>query len=83
MRRTFPRFGILVLVCAMLFGAIVGGVAVAATQVHMRNAQGDLQSALDQLNAANPDKAGHRVNAINYVKQAMSEVQLGIQAAAQ
>jgi hypothetical protein len=83
MARTFPRFGILVLACAMLFGAVVGGVAVAATQVHMQNARGDLQSALAQLNAANADKAGHRVNAINYVKQAINEVNLGIQAAAQ
>lgn len=81
MRRTFPRFGILVLVCALLFGAVVGGVAVAATQVHMVNARNDLQSALDQLNAANADKGGHRVNAIKLVNEAIGEVNLGIQSA--
>ncbi|MEO6835313.1 MAG: hypothetical protein ABI231_05330 [Candidatus Tumulicola sp.] len=83
MRRTFPRFGILVLVCAMLFGAVVGGVAVAATQVHMQNAKADLQAALAQLNVAVPDKGGHRVNAISLVNQAINQVNLGIQTGAQ
>ncbi|HEY1654319.1 MAG TPA: hypothetical protein VGF86_04310 [Candidatus Tumulicola sp.] len=68
---------------ALLLGALVGGVAVAETQVHMRNAKGDLQSALDQLNAASADKAGHRVNAIKLVNQAIDEVNAGIQAGAQ
>ena len=83
MRRTFSRFGVLAFVFALLLGAVAGGVAVAETQVHMHNAKTNLQSALDQLNAATADKGGHRVNAIKLVNQAIDEVNLGIQAGAE
>lgn len=83
MRRSFSWFSALTLALAVLFGAVVGGVAVAATQVHMRNALTDLQSALTQLNVAQADKAGHRENAIKLVNQAISEVDAGIKAGAQ
>ena len=83
MRRSFSWFSALTLALAVLFGAVVGGVAVAATQVHMRNALTDLQSALTQLNTAQADKAGHRENAIKLVNQAISEVDAGIKAGAQ
>jgi len=83
MRLSFSRASVLAFVFALILGAVAGGVAVAASQVHMRNARTDLQSALQQLNVANSDKAGHRVNAIKLVNQAINEVNLGIAAGAQ
>ena len=83
MRRSFPWLAALTLALAMLFGAFVGGVAVAENQVHMHSALTDLQSALSQLNSALSDKAGHRENAIKLVNQAITEVQEGIKAGAQ
>ena len=83
MRRKASRFSILAFVFAMLLGAVVGGVAVAATQVHMNNALKDLESALNQLNIAQADKAGHRQQAIKLVNEAIGEVNLGISAGAQ
>jgi hypothetical protein len=62
-------------------GAVCGGVAV-AMQTHMLAAKNDLSSALNNLNQASPDKAGHRESAINLVKQALTEVNAGIQAGA-
>ena len=81
MRRSNLRLGVLFFVFAMLFAAIGAGTAM-AVQTHMMYARGDLQSALSQLNAAVPDKAGHRVNAINLVNQAIVQVNLGIAAGA-
>jgi hypothetical protein len=63
----------------VLFGSSLTGVAL-AYQSHMFAARAALNNALAQLNAALPDKAGHRVNAINLVNQAINEVNLGIQA---
>jgi hypothetical protein len=83
MRRSLSGIAVVALAIAMLFGAVVGGVAVAATQVHMKNALTDLQSAQSQLNVAQADKAGHRENAIKLVNQAISEVEAGIKAGAQ
>jgi hypothetical protein len=83
MRRSLSWVAVVALAVAMLFGAVVGGVAVAATQVHMKNALTDLQSAQSQLNIAQADKAGHRENAIKLVNQAISEVEAGIKAGAQ
>lgn len=83
MRFSFTRPGVLGLVFALILGIVVGGVAVAATQVHMRNARADLQSAYGQLQVATQDKAGHRVNAMHLVSQAINEVNLGIAAGAQ
>ncbi|HKU80594.1 MAG TPA: hypothetical protein VJP76_00390 [Candidatus Tumulicola sp.] len=83
MRLSISRSTVLAFVFALILGVVVGGVAVAATQVHMRNARTDLQAALGQLNAASSDKAGHRVNAMHLVDQAINEVNLGIAAGAQ
>lgn len=63
---------------ALVFTALGAGVALAA-QPHMFNARSYLNSALSELNAAIPDKGGHRINAINYTKDAIHEVNLGIQ----
>ena len=65
-------------VFALFFAAVGAGIALAA-QTHMQNAKSDLQSALGELNMAQSDKGGHRVNAINYIKEALKEVDLGIQ----
>jgi len=40
-----------------------------------------LESARNNLEKANPDKGGHRAKAIDLVKDAISEVRMGIQAA--
>lgn len=82
MRLSFTRSSLIAIAFALVLGIVVGGVAVAATQVHMRNARTNLQAALAQLNAAIPDKAGHRVNAIRLTNQAINEVNLGIAAGA-
>jgi hypothetical protein len=39
-----------------------------------------LRNANGELNAALPDKGGHRVNAINLVNQAITETEAGIAA---
>jgi hypothetical protein len=85
------------LVCAMLLGAALTGTAMAQMQSsapannmqmyrghqgHMHNAQRALERAKDQLQAAIPDKAGHREQALSLVTQAMEQVRLGIQAGA-
>lgn len=80
MTKLSRRIGLPVLFLAgVLFGSSLTGVAF-AYQGHMWAAKAALNNALAQLNAAIPDKAGHRVNAINLVNQAISEVTLGIQA---
>jgi hypothetical protein len=81
MRQSKIRFAMLFLVFGLIIGALAGGTAMAVQQ-HMVNARGDLNAALNQLNLAQPDKAGHRVNAINLVNQAIEQVNLGIQAGA-
>jgi hypothetical protein len=53
---------------------------VIAAQPHMNNALHALQNAQAQLQEASADKAGHRVNALNLVGQAISEVNAGIAA---
>jgi len=65
----------------MLAGSLMTGTAF-AYQGHMWNALHALQNAEAQLQAAVPDKGGHRVHAIGLIQQAISEVQAGIQAGA-
>jgi hypothetical protein len=78
MQRSKLRFGVLALLFALCFAAIGAGAAL-ATQTYMVNARTDLRSALTNLEAANSNKGGHRANAINFVKQALNEVNLGIE----
>lgn len=66
---------------AMLGSALTG--TALAYQPHMHAALNALTNAQTQLNAALPDKAGHRVNALKLVGQAIGEVQAGITAGAQ
>ncbi len=49
-------------------------------QPHMQDALNALENARDNLNKANADKGGHRVKALDYVKDAISEVKKGIEA---
>jgi len=78
MKSSKIRMAALAIFFALFFATIGAGVAL-AVQTHMENARADLNSALDELNAAQTNKGGHRVNAINYVKQAIHEVNLGIE----
>ena len=52
----------------------------APDQPHMQNALTALESARDNLDHATADKGGHRAKAIDYVKDAISEVRKGIDA---
>ena len=52
--------------------------AVADRQPLMKDALRDLQKAARTLDRATPDKGGHRVKAIALTKQAIDEVQAGI-----
>ncbi len=62
-----------------LFGSLVTGTALeAAYQPNMVSARQSLRQALTYLNQATPDKGGHRDNAINLTRQAITEVNLGI-----
>ena len=78
MRQLSSKIAILTFVLGILIGGVCGGVAV-ASQTHMQNALSYLNSARNELEAAQPDKGGHRTNAINLVNQAMQQVHEGIQ----
>lgn len=56
----------------------VAGSGAKAAQPHMENALANLDTALAQLKLAVADKGGHRAKAIDLVKQAVGEVQAGI-----
>jgi hypothetical protein len=58
---------------------IVGAGTAWAVQLHMANARADLQQGLTQLQLADPDKGGHRDQAISLVQQAINQVDAGIQ----
>ncbi|RYZ40864.1 MAG: hypothetical protein EOO71_14350 [Myxococcaceae bacterium] len=53
--------------------------AYAERQPRMRDALAHLETALSDLRAANSDKGGHRVKAIQLTEQAISAVRDGIQ----
>jgi hypothetical protein len=52
----------------------------APDQPHMTTALAALESAKNNLDKATTDKGGHRKNALDYVKDAISEVKKGIDA---
>lgn len=54
-----------------------------AEQAHMDAALDALKTARHELDAANPDKGGHRGKAIAFVKDAIAEVEKGIEWAKQ
>jgi hypothetical protein len=57
---------------------LAGATAARADQPHMESALEFLKSARNELDAAAPDKGGHRANALRLVKQAMAEVERGV-----
>ncbi len=78
-KRSALRHGAIAALFAIFF-AFVGAGTVLAAQAHMDSALSSLQTALSELNQAEADKGGHRANAIKLVKQAIDEVNAGIQA---
>ncbi|TDO12081.1 hypothetical protein EV580_3805 [Mycobacterium sp. BK086] len=58
--------------------ATVGVGTAHADQPRMYSARNDLQQAIGALQAAQDDKGGHRVTAINLAQQAIDQVNLGI-----
>jgi|SwirhisoilCB2_FD_contig_41_15676898_length_319_multi_3_in_0_out_0_1 hypothetical protein len=64
---------------AIAGAAVAGGIAVAA-QPHMDNALAALQTARNELQVAEANKGGHRVNAMRLIDQAIGEVRAGIRA---
>ena len=68
-------------VTALGVGAVLASIADAeAGQPYMQGALNALQQARWNLQHAERDKGGHRVNALNLVDQAIGEVQAGIAA---
>jgi len=68
----------------LLTGLAIAGIGFAAgtyaAQPHMESALAALQSARSELQVAEANKGGHRVNAMHLVDQAMAEVRAGIAA---
>jgi len=71
---------IIVAGAASLLGVGFMAGTVVAAQPHMVNALHALQNAQAQLQEALADKAGHRVNAMRLINEAIGEVQAGIAA---
>jgi hypothetical protein len=65
---------------ATMLAASTGGAM--AYQGNMERALAELQTALQSLREATPDKGGHKARAVNLIEQAMGEVQAGIDFAA-
>jgi hypothetical protein len=63
------------LAVALGIGACVGATA---AQPHMENALDALRTARSELQAAEPNKGGHRERAISLVNQAIDETRAGI-----
>ena len=75
-RRRLVGIAAVLIIAAVSFA---GGCVVAA-QPRMQNALGALQNARSELQMAESNKAGHRVNALRLVNEAIVEVQAGIAA---
>jgi hypothetical protein len=71
-----------VLVTASLGGALVAALpptSAKADQPHMQAALDALRAAERQLKEATPDKGGHRVKALQLVRDAITQVEKGIE----
>jgi hypothetical protein len=66
-------------VTVIVAGSFASGYVVAA-QPHMMNALNALQNAKSELQVAEANKGGHRVNAIRLINEAIGEVQAGMAA---
>jgi len=78
-KRSALRHGAIAALFAIFF-AFVGAGTVLAAQAHMETALSSLQTALSELNQSDADKGGHRSNEIKLVKEAIDQVNAGIQA---
>jgi len=74
-RRTVTSIVVLFAMALMFFAGFA-----AAGQWRMHDAKRDLEAARGHLQSAEPDKAGHRVQAIELVNQALTQVNEGIRA---
>jgi len=76
----FTRRDLLAAAPALGVAAVLAGSGEArADQPHMDAALDALKSARRELDAATADKGGHRGNALRLVKQAIAEVEHGIE----
>jgi hypothetical protein len=76
----FTRRDLLAAAPALGVAAVLAGSGEArADQPHMDAALDALKSARRELDAATADKGGHRGNALRLVKQAITEVERGIE----
>lgn len=80
-RRNFFRFAVAGAGAATLLATSAGNAL--AYQGNMERALAELQTALQSLREATPDKGGHKAIAIGLIEQAMGEVQAGINFAAE
>jgi hypothetical protein len=64
---------------AAILGVGITATAKAADQPHMQEALDHLKRAQQELSQATADKGGHRVKAERLIRQAMAEVERGIQ----
>ena len=72
------RLAVAGLLTAVAFTSLGTGMAY-AIQEHMFNARNELQQAANELQQAEPDNGGHRDAAINLTRQAIDQVNFGIQ----
>ncbi len=80
-RRNFLQIAAAGTGAAALLATSTGGAL--AYQGNMQRALGELQTVLQSLRGATPDKGGHKATAVGLVEQAKSVVQAGIDYAAQ
>ena len=82
-RRPSLRSVVAVSAVALVLAASAFGVSSTfAGQPHMNSALNELSSALNQLQDATPDKAGHRVQAMELVREAITQTTEGMAAGA-
>ena len=77
MRRRGTFFALLVIIT--LIAGYVAGCATGSGQPHMKAAVDELRAARQELNAANSDKGGHRVRAVEIIDEAINEVHAGME----
>lgn len=77
-KRSGSRFGVIFAIIVAFGLGILTTTAVMARQPHMYAARSDLRSAYAELQAATPDKGGHRDNAMGLINQAIGQVNAGI-----
>lgn len=75
-----PLIALLVLAAVVMFGCLAGRAT--AAQPHMNAALDHLRAAKAELEAAEPDKGGHRAQAMRLVTDAIVQVEKGINFAA-